>query len=61
MYYILEYCHGNEKNMGNKKLTNFKEFEAALLEKPGVRREYEALKPRYDMIRKLVKLGIIHG
>ena len=41
--------------MVNKKATNFEEFEAALLEKPGIRREYEALKPRYDMIRSLIK------
>ncbi len=42
-------------NMANKKATNFEDFEAVLLEKPGVRREYEALKPRYDMIRTLIK------
>ena len=41
--------------MSNKKPTNFEEFEAALLEKPGVRREYEALKRRYDMIKSLIK------
>jgi DNA-binding XRE family transcriptional regulator len=41
--------------MANKRATNFEEFEAALLEKPEVRREYEALKPRYDMIRSLIK------
>jgi DNA-binding XRE family transcriptional regulator len=39
----------------NKKPTNFEEFEAALLEKPGVRREYDVLKPRYDMISGLIK------
>ena len=38
-----------------KKATDFEEFEAALLAKPGVRKEYEALKPRYDMIRNLIK------
>lgn len=41
--------------MANKKPTNFEEFEASLLEKPGVRREYKALKPRYDLIRSLIK------
>ena len=41
--------------MPNKKATNFKEFEAELLKKPGIRREYEALKPKYDMIRSLIE------
>jgi len=41
--------------MTNKRATHYEEFEAGLLEKPGVRREYEALKPRYDMIRSLIK------
>ena len=48
--------------MADKKATNFEEFEARLLEKPEIRREYEALKPKYDMIRSLIerrgKLGI---
>ncbi|MFW6102298.1 MAG: helix-turn-helix domain-containing protein [Chloroflexota bacterium] len=41
--------------MTNRKTTNFEEFEAKLLEKPEIRREYEALKPKYDMIRSLIK------
>lgn len=41
--------------MANKRATNFEEFEAGLLKRPGVRREYEALKPRYDMIKSLIK------
>jgi DNA-binding XRE family transcriptional regulator len=45
-----------------KRATNFEEFEAELLKDPEVRREYEALKPKYDMIRSLIerrsKLGI---
>lgn len=41
--------------MKNKKPTNYEEFEARLLENPEIRREYEALKPRYDMIRSLIK------
>jgi DNA-binding XRE family transcriptional regulator len=41
--------------MINKKATSFEKFEATLLEKPGIRKEYEALKPRYDMIRILIK------
>jgi DNA-binding XRE family transcriptional regulator len=48
--------------MVKKRATNFEEFEARLLEKPEIRREYEALKPKYDMIRSLIerrgKLGI---
>jgi len=41
--------------MVNKKATDFEEFEAELLKRPGVRREYEALKPKYDMIRGLIE------
>lgn len=48
--------------MANKRATNYDEFEAKLLEKPEIRREYEALKPKYDMVRSLIerrsKLGI---
>ena len=41
--------------MTNKKSTNYEEFEAALLERPEIRKEYEALKPRYDMVRNIIK------
>ena len=41
--------------MTNKKATNYEEFEAELLKRPGVRREYEALKPKYDMIQSLIE------
>ena len=41
--------------MFDKKATNYDEFETALLEKPEIRREYEALKRKYDMIRNLIK------
>src|SRR3990172_2326602 len=48
--------------MANKKRTNYEDFEAQLLKDPEIRREYEALKPKYDMIRSLIerrnKLGI---
>jgi DNA-binding XRE family transcriptional regulator len=48
--------------MIDKKATNFEDFEVKLLEKPEIRREYKALKPKYDMIRSLIerrsKLGI---
>ena len=41
--------------MTNKKPTNYEEFEKTLLEKPEIRKEYEALKPRYDMIKSFIK------
>lgn len=41
--------------MTNKKATKYEEFEAELLERPGVRKEYEALKPKYDMIRSVIE------
>ena len=41
--------------MTDIRATNYDEFEAKLLEKPEIRREYEALKPKYDMIRNLIK------
>jgi len=48
--------------MVNKKATNYDEFEAELLKKPEIRKEYEALKPKYDMVRMLIvhrsKLGM---
>ena len=41
--------------MVRKKATSFDEFEAELLKDPEVRKEYEALKPKYDMIRSVIK------
>jgi len=41
--------------MANKKATNYEQFEAELLKKPRIRKEYEALKPKYDMIRKIIQ------
>lgn len=41
--------------MAPNRATNFDEFEAELLKKPEIRKEYEALKPKYDMIRSLIK------
>ena len=41
--------------MASKKATNYDEFEVSLLEKPEIRREYEALKPKYDMIENLIR------
>lgn len=37
--------------MTDKKATKFEEFEKTLLEKPDIRREYEALQPKYDLIQ----------
>ena len=41
--------------MTNKKATNYEEFKAELLKRPQIRKEYEALKPKYDMIRSLIE------
>ena len=41
--------------MTNKKTTRYEEFEAELLRKPEIRREYEALKPKYSMIWSLIE------
>ena len=38
-----------------KNNTNYDNFEAELLEKPGIYKEYLALKPKYDMIRALIE------
>jgi len=44
-----------DKIMTKKAATIFTEFETELLSKPGIRKEYDALKPRYDMIRSIIK------
>jgi len=41
--------------MATEKATRYEDFEAELLERPGIRKEYEALKPKYDMIRSLIE------
>lgn len=41
--------------MTNKKATRYEEFKAELLQIPEIRKEYEALKPKYDMIRSLIE------
>jgi len=41
--------------MANKKGTKYEDFEAELLKKPEIRREYEALKPKYEMIKNLIE------
>lgn len=37
------------------------EFEAELLKDPEVRKEYEALKPKYAMIRRILKAKLTGG
>jgi len=41
--------------MKNRKATRYEDFEAKLLQNPEIRREYEVLKPKYDMIRLLIE------
>jgi DNA-binding XRE family transcriptional regulator len=41
--------------MTSNKVTSYEEFEAELLRDPEIRREYEALKPKYDMIQSLIE------
>ena len=41
--------------MTAKKATRYEEFEEKLLERPGIRKEYEALKPKYEMIQSLIE------
>ena len=41
--------------MISKKATNYEEFEAELLRRPGIRKEYDALKPKYDIIRSIIE------
>lgn len=41
--------------MAKQRTTNYEQFEAELLRRPEVRKEYEALRPKYDMIRSLIE------
>ena len=41
--------------MKNKKPTRYEDFEAELLDRPGVRREYDALKPKYDLVQTIIE------
>ncbi len=41
--------------MNKKKTTNFEEFEAELLQDPEIRKEYDNLKPKYDLVQGLIK------
>ena len=35
--------------------TKYQDFEAELLSKPGIRKEYDALKPKYDLVRTIIE------
>jgi len=39
-------------------MTEWKDFRKKLLSEPGVRKEYERLAPRYEIIKKLIELRI---
>lgn len=41
--------------MKKKKATSFEEFEAGLLQDSEIKNEYEALAPKYDMIKSIIK------
>jgi hypothetical protein len=41
--------------MKMKQPTNFEEFKGELLKDPEFRKEYEALEPKYEIIRSLIK------
>ena len=41
--------------MKNNKPTSYEKFEAELLQDPEIRKEYEALKPKYAMIQSLIE------
>jgi len=38
-----------------KKSANYEEFEAESLKRPGIRKEYDALKPKYDIVRNIIE------
>ena len=54
LYYTSEICVGSTQVI-NKKATNYEEFEAELLKRPGIRKEYDALRPKYDIIRTIIE------
>ena len=35
--------------------TRYQDFETELLDDPGIRKEYEALKPKYDLVRTIIE------
>lgn len=53
LYLNQYYSKGNK--MENIQETKFEDFEASLLRKPEIRKEYDALIPKYTIIRNLIK------
>ena len=41
--------------MTKGKSTGYQDFETELLNKQGIRKEYEALKPKYDLVRTIIE------
>jgi predicted XRE-type DNA-binding protein len=41
--------------MNKQKPTDFEDFEGKLLQDPEIRKEFEELKPKYELIRSLIK------
>lgn len=41
--------------MKNKKPTRYEDFEAELLDRPGVHGEYDALKPKYELVQTIIE------
>jgi len=41
--------------MANGNSTRYENFEAELLNKPEIRKEYDALKPKYDLVRTIIE------
>ena len=41
--------------MTKENSTSYKDFETDLLNKPGIRKEYDALKPKYDIVRTIIE------
>ena len=39
-------------------MTKWKDFKKKLLSEPGVRKEYEKLAPRYEIIKKIIELRV---
>ena len=41
--------------MANVNSARYQDFETELLNKPGIRKEYDALKPKYDLVRTIIE------
>ncbi len=41
--------------MKNGNSTRYEDFEAELLNRPGIRKEYDTLKPKYDLVRTIIE------